>query len=108
MCADLHGHLWIVLNVEEPLGVLRSAPVGRHHEENVILLVVEERYRTRKPARSTARLQDQHRAHGAFVSDKSSSESIEMHVPSVDRSSDTAVDRHREFQCRVLRSKNPS
>jgi hypothetical protein len=68
----------------------------------MILLVVEEGYRTRESALSTARLQNQHGSHRALMTNESSSESIEVHVPSVDRSSDAAVNGHGEFQCRVL------
>lgn len=82
--------------------MLRTAPVGSHDEIVMILLVVEERYRTRESALATVRLQNQHGAHRALMTNESSGESIEMHVPSVDRSSDAAINCHREFQGRVL------
>ena len=82
--------------------MLRSAPVGSHDEVMMILLVVEESYRTRESALATARLQNQHGAYRTLMTNESLRESIEMHVPSVDRSSDAAINGHREFQCRVL------
>ena len=86
--------------------MLRSAPVGSHDEVIMILLIVEESYRTGESALSTARFQNQHRAHRTLMANESSSESIEVHVPSVDRSSDAAVNGHREFQSRVLLCEN--
>jgi len=82
--------------------MLRSAPVRGHDEIVMILLVVEERYRARESAPATARLQNQHGTHRALMTNETSGESIEMHVPSVDRSSDAAINGHREFQCRAL------
>jgi len=99
-CAYLHVHPGSCRTLSSH-SVAPSASVRSHDVMDAILLVIEKCHRARE---SLFRRESPKSTWNRLGSDdrESSSESIQTHVPPIDRSSDGAVDGYRQFQRRSL------